>query len=237
MANTENPVGIEDVAGVRSRISWPAVLSGAVIAVVVNLVLTLFFAALGVTLTSVGQPADGDTAGWFALAAVILSVVASLFVGGWVAAQLTAGETQREAVLYGVLTWAAVIFLSLMLVGVGMRAGYFAIVGGAVVAQNSPPVQNAQSWEQAARNVGVPQDKIDAAKASVDPSKAREVANDPAAQRNAKEAAVYASWSALVAILLSMATAIGGAIVGSGPSFRLFPVAHAHTARRELIIP
>ena len=49
MATTE-PLRIEDVAGVRSRISWPAIVAGAVLAVATNLVLTLFFAALGLTL-------------------------------------------------------------------------------------------------------------------------------------------------------------------------------------------
>ena len=48
VASTE-PVKMEDVAGVRSRISWPAIVAGAVVAVAVNLVLTLFFAALGLT--------------------------------------------------------------------------------------------------------------------------------------------------------------------------------------------
>ena len=238
MAAGEGPAKVEDVAGVRSRISWPAVLAGAVTAIAANLVFTLFFAAIGLTLTEAGVRANA--VGTAALIAVLLSVIASLFIGGWVAAQLTAGETEREAVLYGIMTWAAVVTISVGLVGMGVRAGYFALVGGAMVAQNSPAVQGAPNWEQAARNAGVSQERIDTAKASVDPNKAREVANDPAAQERAHQAAVGASWAALVGVLLSMATAIGGAMVGRGPSFRLFPVAHVspvNPARRELIIP
>lgn len=238
MAAGEGPAKVEDVAGVRSRISWPAVLAGAVTAIAANLVFTLFFAAIGLTLTEAGVRANAVGTG--ALIAVLLSVIASLFIGGWVAAQLTAGETEREAVLYGIMTWAAVVTISVGLVGMGVRAGYFALVGGAMVAQNSPAVQGAPNWEQAARNAGVSQERIDTAKASVDPNKAREVANDPAAQERAHQAAVGASWAALVGVLLSMATAIGGAMVGRGPSFRLFPVAHVspvNPARRELIIP
>ena len=238
MAAGEGPAKVEDVAGVRSRISWPAVLAGAVTAIAANLVFTLFFAAIGLTLTEAGVRANA--VGTAALVAVLLSVIASLFIGGWVAAQLTAGETEREAVLYGIMTWAAVVTISVGLVGMGVRAGYFALVGGAMVVQNSPEVQSAPNWEQAARNAGVSQERIDTAKASVDPNKVREVANDPTAQERAHQAAVGASWAALVGVLLSMATAIGGALVGRGPSFRLFPATHVATvtaARRELIIP
>ncbi len=238
MTAGEGPAKIEDVAGVRSRISWEAVLAGAVTAVAANLVFTMFFFSIGLTLTEAGVRANAVGTG--ALIAVLLSVVASLFIGGWVAAQLTAGETEREAVLYGIMTWAAVVTISVALVGMGVRAGYFALVGGAMVVQTSPDVQNAPNWEQAARNAGVSQERIESAKASVDPNKAREIANDPAASERAHQAAVGASWAALVGVLLSMASAIGGAMVGRGPSFRLFPVARVATvtpARRELIIP
>ncbi len=225
------------MAGVRSRISWQAILAGAVTAVAANLVFALFFGALGLTLTEAGVRANAVGVG--VLIATLLSVITSLFIGGWVAAQLTAGENDREAALYGIMTWAAVMVFSAMLVGMGMRAGYFALIGGAMIVQGTPEVQGASNWEQAARNAGVSQERIDAAKASVDPNRAREAANDPAAQQRAHEAAVAASWAALVGVLLSMAAAMGGAIAGRGPTFRLFPAARTEVvaARRELIIP
>jgi len=236
MAAGEGPAKVEDVAGVRSRISWEAVLAGAVTAVAANLVFTMFFAAIGITLTEAGVRANAVGTG--ALIAVLISVISSLFIGGWVAAQLTAGETEREAVLYGIMTWAAVITISVGLVGMGVRAGYFALVGGAMVVQTSPDVQNAPNWEQAARNAGVSQERIDAAKASVDPNRAREVANDPVTQQRAHEALVGASWAALVGVLFSLGTAIGGAMVGRGPALRLMPEPRVQIeTRRELIIP
>ena len=231
MAATE-ALKMEDVAGVRSRISWPAVLAGAVVAVATNLVLTLFFAAIGLTVAEAGVRANAVGTG--ALIACLLSIIASLFVGGWVSTQLTAGETERESVLYGILTWALVVGFSLGLVGMGARAGYFAFVGGAMVAQQSPGVQN---WEESARNAGVSQERIDAAKAAVDPNRAREIANDPVAQKRAEEAAVGASWAALVGVLLSMASAIGGAMCGRGIAFRLIPTSHGQVVqRREVIV-
>ena len=230
MAIAEGPMKVEDVAGVRSRISWQAVLAGAITAIATNLVLTLFFAAIGISLTEAGVRERAVGVG--ALIAILLSVIASLFVGGWVTTQLTAGETERESILYGIMTWAAVVVMSAMLVGMGLKAGYFALMGGAMV---TPEVRNAQDWEQAARNAGVSQERIDAAKASVDPNRPM----DPITRDRAHEAAVGAAWATLVGVLLSMASAIGGAMVGRGPAFRFFPATRVQTveARREIIIP
>lgn len=223
---------MEDVAGVRSRLSWSAILAGAVFAVAINLVLTLFFGAIGLTVAEAGVRANAIGTG--ALVAAIVSVIVALFVGGWVSTQLTAGESEREAVLCGILTWALVVGFSVALVGMGARAGYLALVSGAMVVQENPAAQN---WEQSARNAGVSQERIDAWKAAVDPNKAREIANDPAARERAEKAAVAASWAALVSVLLSMAASIGGAIAGRGVAFRLLPVGRAvAVGRREVAV-
>jgi len=236
MVTADAPVKVEDVAGVRSRISWQAIIAGAITAIATNLVLTLFFAAIGVTLTETNM--RDNTIGMGVLIATLFSVILSLFVGGAVASQLTAGETDRESIIYGILTWAAVVAISVGLVGMGVRAGYFAVMGGAMIAQQSPEVQNAQSWEQAARNAGVSQERIDAAKASIDPNRAREMANDPATQEQARRALISASWITLVGVLLSLAASIGGAMLGRGPTMQLVPDRQVHVeARRELIIP
>lgn len=235
MAAGEGPVKLEDVAGVRSRISWQAIIAGAVAAIATNLVLTLFFAAIGITLTEAGV--RGNSVGVGALIATLFSLLLSLFVGGWIATQLTAGETEREAVLYGILTWAAVLALSVAVVGMGVRAGYFAVMGGAMIAQQTPEARNAQSWEDAARNAGVSQQQIDAMKASANPDRARAAGNDPANQDRAHDALVAASWITLVGVLLSLGTCIGGAIVGRGPALRLLQPQVQVESRRELIIP
>lgn len=223
-------VHVSDVAGVRSRVSWGALLGGAVIALAAAMVFTFLFAAIGVSLRDTDL--RGETIGIAGIVAAIATIAASLFLGGWVTSQLTAGETRQEAVIYGVLTWALVTAASMMMVGMGVRAGYFALMGGTMVAQNSQTVQQ-RSWEDLARDAGVSQASIDAARANLDPARARAAANDPATRERAGQAAVAASWGALVALLVSIGAAIGGAVVGSGPQFRLFP---SVTARRAEII-
>lgn len=223
-----------DLVGVKSRVSWSAIAAGAVIALACYIVLTLLFAAVGVSLTETNVRANTIATG--ILVAMLLTMIVSLFVGGWVSAQLTAGENRQEAVIYGLLTWAAVTAASIFLVGMGVRAGYFAVVGGSVVVQNNERIP---PWEDLARQAGVSQARIDEAKTSIDPARAREAANDPANQEKAREAAIVASWTALVGTMLSMAAAIGGALVGRGTAFRLFAARAVRTddGRPRLIIP
>jgi Kef-type K+ transport system membrane component KefB len=209
-------------------------VAGAVIAMACYLILTLLFAAIGVTLTESNVRDNAVAAG--VIVALVCSLIFSLFLGGWVAAQLTAGENQREAVIYGLLTWAVYMGIVLWFVGIGVRTGYFAAVGGAVVAQRT---EGTPTWEESARRAGVPQQRIDELKAGLDPNRVRERANDPQAQEIAREAAMATAWLALVGTMLSMAAAVSGALVGCGPTFRLFRVA---AVRREpdgprLIIP
>jgi multidrug efflux pump subunit AcrB len=209
-----------DLFSVKSRVSWGAIFAGAVIAMACYLVLTLLFGAIGVSLTETGIRENAIGIG--VVVAMVLSLIVSLFLGGWVAAQLTAGENHREAAIYGLLAWAVFMGISLWFVGVGVRTGYFAAVGGAVVVQQG---QTGMNWEEAARRAGVSQQRIDDAKAGLDPNRARELANDPQNQERARETATAAAWTALVGTMLSMAASVCGAMVGCGPSFRLFGVA------------
>lgn len=222
-----------DLVGVKSRVSWSAIFGGTVIALACYLVLTLFLAAVGISLTESGVRANAVGVG--VLVAMILVMVVSLFLGGWVSSQLTVGENRQEAVIYGLLTWAAVTAVAMFMVSMGVRAGYFAVVGGSVMVQNNERVP---SWEETARQAGVPEKQISDAKAALDPNRIRAELNDPANQEKARNAAVGASWAALVGTMLSMAAAAGGAMVGRGTSFRLFPVAIARrTDGPRIIVP
>jgi hypothetical protein len=220
MAAGEGPVKLEDVAGVRSRVSWQAIIAGAIAALATNLVLILFFAAIGITLTESGVRANAVGSG--ELIAILFSLFVSLFVGGWFATQLTAGETQREAVLYGILTWATVVATSVFLSGLGLGSGYFAVMRGAIVVQEVTVVQAPASGAPNATNAAnaaPTQQQLDAAR------------------QRAEAALVAASWIALVGVLLGLGCCIGGALVGRGATLRLFQPTVQVEERRELIIP
>lgn len=231
MADTvQPPVKYEDVAQLRSRISWGAIIAGMVTALACALILTLFFAGIGLSLTATDIRSNALEIG--ALIAAVVTVIVAMFVGGWVTTQLTAGETSREAAIHGVLCWAAVTGASLCMAMSGVRAtGYFALIGGAMVTQNT----NAVSWEEAARQAGIPPARIDQWRADLRLNNVAAAAADPQTQEQARRTAIVTAWAALVGVLLSMGAAIGGAMAGCGPHFRLFPTAVTRE-RREIII-
>jgi hypothetical protein len=79
------------------------------------------------------------------------------------------------------------------------------------------------NWQSMARQAGVSEATIteweqEAAQAQANISQA---ANDPATREEARDYATVATWYTLLGTVLSMAAAIGGALVGAGPSFRL----------------
>ncbi|HET6572230.1 MAG TPA: hypothetical protein VFG68_01400 [Fimbriiglobus sp.] len=212
-------VGIEDVAGLKSRVSWGAVIGGSLIALAVYLILGLFFAGVGLSLTEAGVRAG--TASWIAVVANVISLIVAMFVGGWVTTQLTAGETRQEAWIHGVLTWGVVTAVAVFMVTQSLQGGYNALLGAALVGQGT----DTSNWEAAARQAGVSQQTIDGWKQGLDPNYLRAKAQDPATIAAARQTAMIVSWSVLVGTLLSIGAAVLGALAGMGPTFRLFPAA------------
>jgi len=222
---------IPDLVGVNTRVSWSAIVAGAVIALACFFAFSLFFSALGISMTDAGVRDRTVEVG--ALVAAIFTVIVSLFIGGWVAAQMTVGENRQEAVIYGLLTWGAFTFAMLWMVSAGVKAGYFAAVGTATVVQNNERIPN---WETLALQNGYTQDQINHMKAAATPNQIQGDLNDPANKARARENAMYAAWVALVGLLLSMASSIGGALVGRGVAFHLYPV-RVRDERSQIVVP
>lgn len=219
----QSSVHMEDLVPVRSRISWGAILAGAMIALAVYLILTLLGGAIGL---SIADNVRTSTLSTGAAIWAVASIVLALFAGGCVTSQLSVGENKKEALMYGVIVWGVVFAMFLWLVASGVRSGFNALLGistaGATAARGTSP----EDWEAAARRAGVPQERIDdwrrQARDAAD--SARRAAEDPDTQEAVREGAAKASWWTLAGVLLSMAAAIGGALVGAGPTFRLLTV-------------
>jgi len=220
MADTTQPVRYEDVTQLRSRISWGAIFGGMVIALAVYLILTLLFAGIGVSLNE--QAIRSNAFGIAAVVAAVITVIAAMFLGGWVTTQLTAGETHREAVIHGILCWAAFTGTMLCMAVGTVRSGYAAMVSGALVVQNTPAGQN---LDPAFRQARLSEEQV---------TQVRAYLNDPRNQEMGKDAAMAVVWGTLVGTLLSMGAAVGGALAGCGPNFRLFPVVTRE--RQEILI-
>lgn len=212
-------IRIEDVAGLKSRVSWGAIIGGSLIALAAYVILGLFFAGVGLSLTEAGVRTG--TATTIAVIANVISMVVALFIGGWVTTQLTAGETRQEAWIHGVLTWGVVTAAAIFMVTQGLQGGYNALLGAALVGQNA----DTANWENAARQAGISQATIDSWRQGLSPENLRAEAQNPENVAQARQTAMIVSWSTLLGTLLSIAAAVLGSLAGMGPTFRLFPAA------------
>jgi len=237
----DRQVRYEDVAGLNSRVSWGAIFAGSAIAIAVYLMLSLFFAGVGLSAAD-ANTTDAQTAGWLTLAAGAIALIGSLFLGGYVTTVLTAGENRQEAIIHGVLTWAVVTVLAASALGSALRAGASAAMNTGMIASNAANSGNGtagQNLADAARRVGVPEDRINEAKNATNPDNiranaenARAQMNDPQNREEVRRTAARTAWVTLGATLLSIGAAVWGALAGAGPTFRLFPVAVAE--RRDV---
>jgi hypothetical protein len=197
----------DEFCAVQSRVSWGAVMAGAVVALAIYLVMTLLGAAIGLSTADVNFATDGLSTGagiW-----AVLTTIIALFAGGWVASQSVVGETKGEAVVHSVIMWGVVMAMIMWLVASGARAGFSAMVGFSQFAENI----GQQGMIADARQ------RTDAAVATAERS-SNDLANDPAQRERMRQRASEATWWALLGTLLSMAAAVGGGWVGGGTSYR-----------------
>ncbi|MEX2175027.1 MAG: hypothetical protein WD872_11740 [Pirellulaceae bacterium] len=216
----KNEIRFEDLVPVGSRVSWGAILAGAVVALAVCFVLTLLGTAIGF---SVSDNVDGESLGYGAAIWAVVATVFALFVGGWVTSQCCVGENQKEAAVHGIIMWGTVMAMLLWMVASGISSGFNAMLEVANVAGQAAENTSTDTWQTMARNAGISQTQIDqmqenTATATAD---ARQAATDPANQEAAQEVATQATWWTLGGTALSMVAAIGGALMGAGPTFRV----------------
>src|SRR6476620_8947608 len=122
----ETPVQAEDVIPVRSRISWAAIVAGSLLALAVFFLLNLLGSAIGL---SIHDNVNGRSLAIGAVVWAVLVTAAALFLGGFIASQMTTGENKIEGVLYGLLVWALTFGLLMFMLARATQAGFGAMVG------------------------------------------------------------------------------------------------------------
>lgn len=118
------------IAGISVRkISWPAVFAGLVVAVAVHIALNVL--GLGIGLGAIDPMATGPMEGlgigtliWY-----VISMLISLFAGGWVASRLSGIPTTDSSILHGILTWGLFTIVSLFIVTTTIGAVVSGIAG------------------------------------------------------------------------------------------------------------
>jgi hypothetical protein len=210
------------------------VFAGAAVALTVHLLLTLLGSAIGLSVHDRVRAENLSTA---AAVWAVFTTVLSLFIGGWVTTQCAVGENRAEAVIHGIILWGVLFAGLLWLVASGVRSGFGALVGMANATQAAAVSMSEEGWENAARRAGVPQERIDEwrRQAATAPEAVRQAVNNPANRQAAEEGATRAAWWTLIGIVLSMASAVGGAVAGSGPALRLVPASATVTRTRVAV--
>jgi hypothetical protein len=196
-----------DLVSVGSRISWGAILGGAMVAIAIYFLLAVLGTAIGLTVSSnLGDQELGTGAAIYA----ILTTLSALFAGGWVVSQCAVGETKIEAAVHGTILWGLILSFMLWLMVSGIRIGFVAVVDTASMVRGAysvagPAELPAGGIESARGDVRIAQ-----AAASGLAEGIRASARDPRT--------VEAAWWTFGGLLLSMVAAICGAIAGSGPN-------------------
>lgn len=187
--NDANTPHVRDLVSVGTRVSWGAITAGALLALAIALLCATLGAAVGLSVhdrVSVNDLRTGSMAWGY------VTTFVALFVGGLVTSLLTVGENKTEAMVHGVLMWALLLAVLVVLAGAGVRVGV--------------------------NMAGVTPDRGDVRRASTGPDATAPTA--PAADVNEETARRFA-WYTFAGTWLSMLAAAGGALAGAGPTFRV----------------
>jgi len=207
---TRRRIDTDDVVSVGTRISWGAVLAGASVALAVMFALGWLSTAIGM---SVRDAASDRTLFVGSMICMIVTVIASLFVGGFVVSRITAGEDKTEALTYGVVLWGFLFALTTALASTGVPLGLNALNNFAARSDAGAATVRIDDLGLSERNAERLRERISGATPSVSPQ--------------------AAAWWGFAGIILSMAAAIGGSVAGAGPTLVLRQI----RARRGLAPP
>lgn len=206
------------------RITWGAIFAGVVVALVIQMVLSLL--GLGIGLGAV-NPTDANPLAGIGIGAGIwwvASMLISLFIGGLVAGRLSGIPGKADSFLHGMLTWCVFTLLSFYLLTTTV-GGIFNTVGKAVsqsmnVAGN---VAGPEAADKASDAAAQAKDKFQQQKENV-----QQQMNDPAARQKAEDASSKAS---MAGIFGAIGLILGGIVASIGG------MAGRHKPKAEVRVP
>jgi hypothetical protein len=109
----------EGAPSLSSRVSWGAVIAGAVVALTVGLMLNALGAGVGAT-TVDAAARDTPSASSFGIGAAIWVLVSNLIglaIGGYTAARLSGTSDNTDGTLHGLAVWGTTFLISAVLLG------------------------------------------------------------------------------------------------------------------------
>jgi len=126
-----------DVSATIRRISWGAIFAGLFVALATQLLLSLLGVGIGASTIHLGSSDSASASGlgiggaiWF-----FLSILISLFAGGWVAGTVAGMPRRVEGLLHGVVVWSLTTLVTVYLLTTaigGILGGATGLLGKAV---------------------------------------------------------------------------------------------------------
>jgi hypothetical protein len=184
-----DPTIVNPLVDYHDQVRWGPILAGMAIALGTQLGLSALAMAIGLSAGATG--ADAGSVGFGVVIWSIISLLISLFLGGWVMAQSCGPMTKKTAILNAAILWGTTLALSAWLLASGISGA----VGAA--AANAGEIAN-QVQQQG--GVNIPNQAP-----NVDQNQVRDLAGNTA----------KATWSFLLGSLLSLAGAMIGAALGA----------------------
>jgi hypothetical protein len=198
MAYTDRPSNrvdvppVVEVAEYHDRVRWGPILAGLVVSLSSQLILSSLGAAIGLSgLAGSGAPrSDAGDVGLGVGIWSIVSLLISLFIGGWVTARACGPMNRSTGLLNGAILWATTLAISAWLLASGVTGAF------GVLASNAGEIVN-----QAQQGGVNPQ--------TVDPNVTAQQARDAAGN------AAKVGWSFVFGSLLGLVAALIGSSAGT----------------------
>lgn len=184
-----DPTIVNPLVDYHDQVRWGPILAGIAIALGTQLIISALAMAIGLSAGATG--ADAGSVGFGVVIWSIISLLISLFLGGWVMAQSCGPMTKKTAVLNAAILWGATLALSSWLLASGISGAVGAAAANAGEIANQVQQQGGVNIPNQAPNVG--------------PNQVRDLAGNTA----------KAAWSFLLGSLLSLAGAMIGAALGA----------------------
>jgi len=117
MATTTSSKATEGSVGFHyRRISWAAIFAGAMVALGIQLLLSLL--GMGIGMGSVDPLRERNPVAGLGMGALVwwtISLLIALYAGGWVAGKLSRTMNRFESIMHGILTWIVFVLFNIYL--------------------------------------------------------------------------------------------------------------------------
>ncbi|MBC76028.1 MAG: hypothetical protein CME64_08420 [Halobacteriovoraceae bacterium] len=102
-----------------ARVSWGAIIAGAILALAIQFMLGLLGAGIGLVSANPEEGMNFNALGWGTIIWMALTFFAALFIGGFVASRLSSNIQNFAGTLNSLVVWALVVGLNFAIAGSG----------------------------------------------------------------------------------------------------------------------